>query len=307
MKPSEPPSDTNGILHWIVTDSGIGGLSICAEMERLLRLSGGHPPIRLTYFNAWPEPGSGYNSQPDVRRRASIFDCALTSMGQLQPDRIVIACNTLSILYEWTEFSRRTSIPVTGIIDAGVALFSQSLRTDPGATLIILGTRTTIESQTHRDRLISQGIAGKRIHGVACHGLAAEIEKDPESPVVAAAIDTCVCTEGLAAPTDGTVLVGLACTHYGYVKESIRRAFERRFGPRVRILDPNRSLAESTVASVSGEPSGAATAAGTIPVAVISKVELSEEQRRAAAKKVEPISAPTARALIAYTHQPDLF
>jgi glutamate racemase len=307
MRPSDPPLDTNGILHWIVTDSGIGGLAICAEMERLLRLSRGHPPVRLTYFNAWPESGAGYNSQPDVHGRAAIFDRALASMGRLDPDRIVIACNTLSILYDWTEFGRAASIPVTGIIDAGVALFSQALRADPGASLVIMGTRTTIESQTHRDRLVAQGIAGARIRQVACHGLAAEIERDPESRMVTNAIESCVCADGLAAPIEGTVLVGLACTHYGYVKETIRRTFEQRFGPRVRILDPNRSLAESMAASVPGCAAGGMTSSDAITVTVISKVELSEEQRRAVAKQIGMISAPTAQALIAYTHRPDLF
>jgi glutamate racemase len=307
MKPFGHPPEADGILHWIVTDSGIGGLSICAEIEQALRLSGGHPPIRITYFNAWPEQGVGYNSLPDVQARATAFHRALTRMGRLGPDRILIACNTLSILFGMTEFSRTTLVPVAGIIDAGVALFYEGLHADPRASLVILGTRTTIESQIHRDQLVAQGIRDTRIRGIACHGLAAAIEKDPESPAVAAAIEQCVCEADPSASPGGPWLVGLACTHYGYVSELIRRAFEPRCGPRVRILDPNRRLAETVVASILRNRHGGVPVANAIPVTVVSKVELYEDQRRAVARQIEPVSRITARALMNYTHQSDLF
>jgi F0F1-type ATP synthase delta subunit len=44
-----------------------------------------------------------------------------------------------------------------------------------------------------------------------------------------------------------------------------------------------------------------------IEVEVVSKVELTEAQRRAVARRLEPVSARTARALIAYTRIPGLF
>jgi hypothetical protein len=44
-----------------------------------------------------------------------------------------------------------------------------------------------------------------------------------------------------------------------------------------------------------------------IAVEVVSKVELAEDQRRAVARRLEPVSGRTARALIEYTRIPELF
>ena len=62
--------------HLVVTDSGLGGLSICAALERRLRAEG-RRSVRLTYVNAWPFEGRGYNDLPDLRARAEVFDRAL--------------------------------------------------------------------------------------------------------------------------------------------------------------------------------------------------------------------------------------
>ena len=68
----------------VVTDSGLGGLSICAALERRLRLDGGRR-VRITYVNAWPFEGRGYNDLPDIAARAAVFDRAL------DPDGLVVA------------------------------------------------------------------------------------------------------------------------------------------------------------------------------------------------------------------------
>ena len=108
--------------HWIITDSGLGGLGVCAGIENNLRRSDLRDSLRITYFNAWPEQGRGYNDLPDTDARARVFNRALACMDRLRPDQILIACNTLSVLYPMTEYSRMTAVPVIGIIDAGVEI-----------------------------------------------------------------------------------------------------------------------------------------------------------------------------------------
>jgi hypothetical protein len=44
-----------------------------------------------------------------------------------------------------------------------------------------------------------------------------------------------------------------------------------------------------------------------VSVEVVSKVELPEAQRRAVARRIEPVSATTANALLEYRRIPDLF
>ena len=295
----------NRNLHLVVTDSGLGGLSICAELERNLRHANFYQNVRITYFNAWPDPQSGYNDLPDMQSRAGVFNGALIRMARLEPDRIVIACNTLSILYGMTEFSRTTLIPILGIIDAGVDLFCEALNADPLGAIVLLGTRTTIQSRVHRDRLVQKGIQDSRITATSCHGLAAAIEKDPESRAVTDLIEECVSEACEAGPRSERLYVGLCCTHYTYVKELIRAAFERQSGKSIHILDPNHRVAGCVAP---GEAEALVAPARTrMRVEVISKVALDDNQRRALAKQVEPVSAVTARALLSYTHQPDLF
>lgn len=55
-----------------------------------------------------------------MAERVRVFDRALGAMLRFQPDRILIACNTLSALYPKTPFSKHSPVPVTDIIDFGV-------------------------------------------------------------------------------------------------------------------------------------------------------------------------------------------
>jgi hypothetical protein len=63
--------------HVVITDSGLGGLSVCAALERGLRLAAEPRGVRLTYVNAWPYEDRGYNDLPDEEARARVFDSAL--------------------------------------------------------------------------------------------------------------------------------------------------------------------------------------------------------------------------------------
>ena len=192
--------------HIVITDSGLGGLSVCALLEQGLRVAAPSRSIRLTYVNAWPFEDRGYNDLPDEAARALVFDAALARMAQMQPDRILIACNTLSILYPITAFSRQPSVPVAGIVDAGVDLFVERLARDTASSIVLLGTKTTIESGVHKARLEQRGIGPRRIAAVSCHGLAGAIERDVDGPRAAELIGECAARAVEAAPRGTTLL-----------------------------------------------------------------------------------------------------
>ncbi len=236
--------------HIVITDSGLGGLAVCAALERGLRQAGVAiaGEVRLTYVNAWPFEDRGYNDLPDAAARARVFDSALRRMAAMRPDRIVIACNTLSILYPHTDFSRTAAMPVLGIVDAGVDLFAERLREDPGSSIVLTGTKTTIESGTHRDRLAARGIGPDRIASVSCHGLAAAIERDVDGPRTAELLDACAARAAGAAPPGSMLYLGLCCTHYGYVAGRFVEALAAKTGRLVRPLDPNERLVERLLA-----------------------------------------------------------
>jgi len=309
-------------MHLVITDSGLGGLAVCAAAERALRQTGEGAAVRITYFNAWPEPQRGYNDMPDIAARARVFDRALAAMAALRPDLVVIACNTLSVVYGHTGFSRAATIPVLGIVDAGVGLFFEALTADPHSSIALFGTRTTIESGIHRARLIEKGVAPARIGEVACHGLARAIETDPDGDAVSDHIDRCTAAACEGAPAGDPLWFGVCCTHYTYVRERMRAALERRCGRPVRTMDPGDRLVAELLQSTGGlvnrsrsadRQTGGRSGLRTtdhglpVPVTVVSKVEMDDPKRQSMARRIEAVSPVTAAALVAYTRVPDLF
>jgi len=293
----------NSVWRIVVTDSGLGGLSICAGLEGRLRDAAAGRAVRLIYVNAWPDAGGGYNDVPDPAARAAVLDKALAAMTAFGPGLVVIACNTLSVLYERTAFSRNPAVPVAGIIEDGVDLFAEALAQHPGAKLVLFGTRTTIESGEHIRRLVRRGIDVGRLRAVSSHGLAAAIDKDPDSPALPGLVEECVARALADGMVVGTLLAGLCCSHYALIAGMFRSALERRTGTAVEVLDPNARLVERLTSGLSARRAAEAD----IEVEVVSKVELSQTQRRAVARRIELLSPRTARALLEYRRVPDLF
>jgi glutamate racemase len=289
----------------VITDSGLGGLLIGAGLEQRLRATAGDAPVRLVYVNAWPDEGHGYNELPDMGARAAVFDRALAAMTAYRPDLILIACNTLSVVYERTAFSRFPPVAVAGILDEGVALFAEELLRDPTAVLALFGTRTTIGSGEHVRRMSRRGLDESRVLAEACHGLAAAIDRDPGAPDVPGLVEDCVHRVAPRLPPDAPVYAGLACTHYGYVAESFRASLGRQTGGRVVILDPGDRVVGGLVEGLARRPPEAG--ARPVSVEVVSKVRLGEAQRRAVAGRLAPLSATTAQALLQYRPIPHLF
>jgi len=305
MKSLSAFEDRPGGLTVVITDSGLGGLLICGGLERRLRGTAGESPVRLVYVNAWPDPRHGYNDLPDMVARAAVFDRALAAMMSFRPDLILIACNTLSVVYEATSFSRFPAVPVTGILDEGAALFSEELLRDPAGVLVLVGTRTTIGSGEHVRRMARRGLDPARVVAEPCHGLAAAIDKDPDAPELPGLVDGCVRRVSGRIPPDAPVYAGLACTHYAYVAEAFRASLGRQTGSRVVILDPGERLVDGLTDGLARRPSKPGLR--PVPVEVVSKVELPEAQRRAVARRLAPVSAATSKALLDYRHEPDLF
>ncbi|MBD3288097.1 hypothetical protein GF337_04780, partial [candidate division KSB1 bacterium] len=135
----------------VVTDSGLGGISITADVAERLKRSRIFRSARIIFFNSSFDNKSGYNVISDHQEKIRIFNNALNSMAsRYQPDLILIGCNTLSVLYPETPFSTATTIPVTGIVETGVEQILLNWQKTNNADIFLFGTQTTISGSSHK-------------------------------------------------------------------------------------------------------------------------------------------------------------
>jgi glutamate racemase len=288
----------------LVTDSGLGGISICAEIAAELMQRHIFETVSLIYFNAWPEQNRGYNRLRDTSERIRVFDSALEGMMQFKPDFIMIACNTLSVLYRHTRFSRKADIPVIDIVGFGVDMMSRVLKASTKDRTVILGTVTTIDSHVHRDRLLQRGIQPDQIISQPCDQLATEIEKGPRSNRVSTMIETFMQQAARNIdPDSGNLYAALCCTHFGYCQELIRSALACFTGKPVTILNPNHQMAAYLTANCRNFRFSDTA----MEIRVVSKIIWEEEKIRPISGLIRPMSAQTADALINYAQIPNLF
>jgi glutamate racemase len=291
-------------LSIVIIDSGLGGLSICADMVNSLNQRRNFKDVALTYFNAWPEQSRGYNLLPGMAERIRVFDRALIGMQRFEPDVILIACNTLSALYSHTAFIRNASIPVIDIIDFGVQMIYAQLISQPDSRVIIFGTPTTIEANAHKTRLIDKGIPADRIILQPCDRLAGEIEKNPESETVREMIDRYVSQAPLnIRDTRLPVLAAFCCTHYEYSHTVFKEKLEEYFEGNVSILNPNKAMSAYLFADKEHKRHSTVH----IDLKVVSRIVWSDMKVASISNVLEAVSPVTAEALRQYQHDPELF
>ena len=287
------------------TDSGLGGLAIMADAAARFERSGVARKVHLVFFNALFSSESGYNSLPSREDQLRVFSRALDALARTtRPDLIVIACNTLSVIYADTAFARTTSIPVRGIVEPGVELLRREWQRNPDATLLLFGTETTLRENTHRAALIAAGVSAGRIVTQPCPELAAYIENNWQGDDTELMVSSFVDEAAAALPRPPPpVLAGLVCSHYGYAKEAWQRAFAAR-GLRLQgLLDPNAILAENLCPPHPTDRPGRTE----VTARVLSMVEIPAARRQSLGSWLQRVSPVVAAALARSGRQPDLF
>ena len=272
----------------ILCDSGLGGLDIAAPFFR----KKDNAEWDMIYVNAWPDPKFGYNDLADSAMQEAVFQSVLEGMERFSPALCMIACNTLSIVWQRLSARYRPSFPVIGIIEEAVRGMTSAAQAEPDSHLLILGTATTVSSCVYSDALRDGGIAGNRIHSLACPGLAKLLEQDPAAPEVRQRI------AGYAEQADRLLEdkahklhLCFCCTHYGYAEECWKPEFGRYF-PAVGIINPNRLL------ELPGSAAG---------FAYRSRLELDDRKRQAMSGWFERSAPPIAEALKRAQAEPQLF
>lgn len=138
---------TNKVL---IFDSGVGGLSILSEVQQQ------QPHLNLCYLMdnaAFP-----YGTKDDDFLTHRIIEVCMQAVTELQPDILVIACNTASTL-ALPQLRQQLSIPVVGVVPAikTAAALSQN------NTIGLLATPATV-TRPYTDNLIKEFAPHCKVH-----------------------------------------------------------------------------------------------------------------------------------------------
>lgn len=234
-----------------ITDSGVGGLSVCAEVEARLREGRAANGVEILYLNAALRDDYAYNSMATRDEKLEAFDRFLHNVAErYHPDLLYIACNTLSVLFRDPHFSAHRTIPVLGIVESGTNAMLEALRADPAASLIVFATPTTVAEGTYTRELLAAGVPRDRFVQQACPDLPDAISNDFSGGQAESLLRAYV-PEALArfASRPERVLAFLGCTHYGYQAGVFERLLKQQVG-RACVLNPNRAAAGTILEAI---------------------------------------------------------
>lgn len=202
----EEPSGTgfHAMKRALVFDSGVGGLSVLDAIVA----AGYAVEVDYAADNAWLP----YGEKSDEALRARVPALIASLAAQLQPDIVVVACNTASTI-ALEEIRARMTIPVVGVVPPIKPAAAMSLSRVIGllatpATVARPYTRSLIETHAADTRVIAYGssalvnAAEAKLHGRAF---------DPH------AIQDAI--RGLFGQPGGESIdvVALACTHFPFL------------------------------------------------------------------------------------------
>ncbi len=293
----------------VITDSGLGGLSIAAGLFETLKAGESSGDTKLLYVNALPETGKGYNTMSDTEQKVRVFDNVLHGIARrFDPDIIAIACNTLSVIVNKTDYYREYSGQITGIVESGINSFINDLGQNKNHHIIVFGAKTTIEMGVHRALLIENGIPEANIVTQSCPGLASAIEKDYRSDETRQLVDECVkAALGPMVSKNHVIYAYLACTHYGYIKHEFARSLKQAEFMRIVIFNPNSSMVNSLRGKINPACDSRQLKAAPVEIQVYSRCVILSEEIISISKLVKDYSPTIARALQNYKIESDLF
>lgn len=289
----------------VITDSGLGGLSVVADAAEKFRRHPAFKQVNLIFFNALFTDQSGYNGLQTREEKLQVFSSALQSMqDRYAPDIILVACNTLSVLVADTEFARTSTVPVVGIVDDGVDQIAEQLRDKPTARNIIFATQTTVDEATHKNQLLELGFANEQVLTQSCPQLTLYIEQGYDSEYTEMLIDAYV-DEAISrmGEKDGPLSVSFNCTHFGYSMESWQRAFASRGIEVSAFLDPNTRMIDFLLPGSMQQR----YKQSEIQVKVVSMIDIPADRQDSIGRWLHATSPVTETALRNFELKPDLF
>ncbi|MCK5845201.1 MAG: aspartate/glutamate racemase family protein [Victivallales bacterium] len=287
----------------LVTDSGLGGLSVAAELFERIKSERCFEKAELIFFNCRPSDASGYDQLGNNDLRAKVFSDALYAMCErFEPDIIMIACNTLSAVYDMGDFSRLPPVPVIGIIEDGTAEIADLMNAKPNLRMALFGTPTTVSSGIHEKILVECGMAPERVYYQDCLSLPNAIDRGARSLEVEGMVETFM-VEAAQKAGNAKFAAALLCTHFGYSMPLFVEAAKRYGNFSGDFVNPNSAMVDSFLRKYEGGRCEKVDAS----IECFTHSTISSATREAMRPLISEISRDVAVALLNCVHSPDMF
>lgn len=223
--------------HILVFDSGVGGLSVVSEIRARL------PHAYLSY--AADDIFRPYGNKTEAQLRARLPGLLATLVAMLDPDALVIACNTASTT-ALPSIRSAVKIPVIGVVPA----IKPAAETSATRAIGVLGTPGTVR-RTYVDGLIADFAADCHVLLKGSTRLVAEAEKK----LAGQGVDMSVLREEIEPLFAGRVgadvdAVVLACTHFPLLRDELQASVRQS----VKWIDSGAAIARRLASVLKGAP-----------------------------------------------------
>jgi len=189
-----------------VFDSGVGGLTVLRAIAEQL-------PAHFLYFGDTARLPYGTKSADTVARYA----IGATRFLEAQDiDLLVVACNTATAL-ALPQIEQAARAPVIGVVEPGAAMAADVSR---NRSAIVIATEATVSSHAYRDALQKLGVEA---YEKACPLFVPLVEEGWIDHPVTEQVARIYLGEAMAASSDESDVLVLACTHYPLITPLLRR------------------------------------------------------------------------------------
>ena len=222
------------MAHVLVFDSGVGGLSVVAELRALM------PDVYITYVA--DDEFRPYGEKTEAQLKSRLPALLKTLVMTTKPDAVVIACNTASTT-ALGEIRDVLDIPVIGVVPA-IKPAAQMSKTK---AIAVLGTPGTVK-RAYVDDLIADFASDCAITLVGSTGLVEMAERK----LAGGRVDIGALKDEITlifapppedAPNKAKVdVVVLACTHFPLLVAELERAAPHK----VKWIDSGAAIARRT-------------------------------------------------------------
>jgi len=227
----------------LVFDSGLGGLSVLAEIRRV------RPDVEVVY--AADDAAFPYGRLGEAELVARVQTVMAPLIGETEPDIVVIACSTASTLALPPLRAAYPSLPFVGTVPA----IKPAAAASRSGLISVLATRGTV-ARDYTHALVRDHAANCEVTLVGSSALAVIAERVMRGEAVdEAEIEREIAPCFVERDSRRTDQIVLACTHFPLIVNRLKRLSPWPVG----FVDPAPAIARRLDALIGAGPPGAST------------------------------------------------